>query len=475
MKLTQGLSQQLKQQQILSQKQIQSLKILSMSAEDLEKEMYRAAEENPALIIKNFRRSEIRSSSIVSHASEIESDNNIKILESKEDFRESLQHHLMSQLNLIKLSKSEHQLAFQLIHHLDNKGFMVYNSMNFLDKKDPLQNREMLKKVTDIIQHLDPVGTCTKNFEESLLVQAKDKPEPNKMALFILDGHFSFLDPLNIKLICDKLNKFARTQKKLFALDEKSKAFYENFNATEEEVKEAVAFIQKLNPYPGAAYSTEGTNYISADVTITESDEYTAQDDFARGIIKNDSGCFKIKVGAETEPEIYIDPNLKNKDSKDIKESIKKAKEFLDSLKYRKSTLLTACCYIVKKQMDFFRYGPGNLHPLSQKDLAKLLNLHEATISRMAGTKYIQCSFGLIPIKQFFTNAVSKNPDDKNSLSQDQVMFALKKVIELHRNDIKKPSDQTLTKILNQQGIKIARRTVAKYRAKLNIESSYSR
>ena len=83
MKLTQGLSQQLKQQQILSQKQIQSLKILSMSAEDLEKEMYRAAEENPALIIKNFRRSEIRSSSIVSHASEIESDNNIKILESK--------------------------------------------------------------------------------------------------------------------------------------------------------------------------------------------------------------------------------------------------------------------------------------------------------------------------------------------------------------------------------------------------------
>ena len=134
MKLTQGLSQQLKQQQILSQKQIQSLKILSMSAEDLEKEMYRAAEENPALIIKNFRQSEIRSSSKVSHASEIESDNNIKILESKEDSRESLQHHLMSQLNLIKLSKSEHQLAFQLIHHLDSKGFMVYNSMNFLDK-----------------------------------------------------------------------------------------------------------------------------------------------------------------------------------------------------------------------------------------------------------------------------------------------------------------------------------------------------
>ncbi|MCR5218639.1 RNA polymerase factor sigma-54 [Treponema sp.] len=475
MKMTQGLSQQLKQQQILSQKQIQSLKILSLSAEDLEREMYREAEENPALIIKNFRNSEIRSSSRITSASRQASDVNLKVLESKADLRESLQDHLMSQINMMQLSESEHELAFQLIHHLDNNGFMVYNSMNFLNKKDPRQDKAMLKKVTSIIQHLDPTGTCTRNYEESLLVQAKEKTNPDKLALFILDGHFNFLDPLNIKLICEKLNKFARSQKKLFGLDKKTLDFYENFNVTEEEVEKAVEFIRRLNPHPGAAYSTNGTNYIMADVTVTESQEHVNRDNFAKGIIKNGNGSLIIKVGAATEPEIYINPQLASSDSKDIKESLKKAREFLDSLNYRKSTLLTSCCYIVKKQLDFFNKGPGHLHPLSQKDLAKLLNLHEATISRMAGTKYLQCSFGLFPIKQFFTNAVSRDPQTDKVLSQDQVLFALKNVLEQHRNDIKKPSDKILAEILNQQGIKIARRTVAKYRAKLNIESSYSR
>lgn len=475
MKISQSLSQKQKLQQTLSQKQIHSLKILSLSAEELEKEIQREAEENPALIIKNINDSRIKSSSIISSSSSQASDDNLKILESKADLRESLQEHLMSQINMMNLSESEYNLAFQLIHHLDSKGFMVYNSTNFLDKKDPLQNTKMLKKVTEIIQHLDPAGTCTKNFEESLLVQAKENPKANKLALFILDGHFNFLDPLNTRLICEKLNRFAKSQKKLFGLDKKTLEFYENFKITEKEVEKAVSFIQTLNPFPGAAYSSSETNYISSDVTVTKSNEYVEEDDFKKGIIKNKEGSFKITITREKENEIFINPKFASSDSKDIKESLKKAKEFLESLNFRKSTLLTSCCYIVKKQLDFFNFGPGHLHPLSQKDLAKLLDLHEATISRMAKTKYIDCDFGLFPIKHFFTNALSKTSSEKNNLSQDQVLFALKKILELHRNDIKKPSDKKLTEILNNEGIKIARRTVAKYRAKLNIESSYSR
>ena len=125
-------------------------------------------------------------------------------------------------------------------------------------------------------------------------------------------------------------------------------------------------------------------------------------------------------------------------------------------------------CLIVKKQHEFFSKGPGCLNELKQKDLAKELGIHETTVSRMANSKFVQCPQGFFPVRHFFTNAV-------NSISRDKILSEIKDIIESRKDAAERLSDQKLCTLLEERGIKIARRTVAKYRGLLNIESSFKR
>ena len=130
----------------------------------------------------------------------------------------------------------------------------------------------------------------------------------------------------------------------------------------------------------------------------------------------------------------------------------------------------------MRLQKDFFEKGPRYLKPLRQKDVAAIINVHEATISRMANEKYLRCSQGLFKLSFFFTNAVGQNlPEEDIPASKQGVMAELKKILEEHKDDKKPLSDQKIADILLERGVKIARRTVAKYRSQLNIDSSYSR
>ncbi|MBR0486541.1 MAG: hypothetical protein IJJ70_02395, partial [Treponema sp.] len=179
-----------------------------------------------------------------------------------------------------------------------------------------------------------------------------------------------------------------------------------------------------------------------------------------------------------------------------VMESVRDAKQFMENLEYRKRTVLLACRAIVDEQQEFFEKGKRYLKPLRQKDIAKRIGVHEATISRMANGKYLRCSQGLFPISFFFSNAVSKpslSPSKtvesgaaapspasaQNStevaLSKTAVMAELQAILAEHANDKKALSDSKLCALLEERNIKIARRTVAKYRAQLNIDSSYTR
>ena len=158
-------------------------------------------------------------------------------------------------------------------------------------------------------------------------------------------------------------------------------------------------------------------------------------------------------------------------------ESVRSANDFMESLAFRKKTLLLACQQIVRLQKDFFEKGPRYLKPLRQKDVAAIINVHEATISRMANEKYLRCSQGLFKLSFFFTNAVGQNLPETEEVpaSKQGVMAELEKILEEQKDDKKALSDQKIADILLERGIKIARRTVAKYRSQLNIDSSYSR
>ena len=228
------------------------------------------------------------------------------------------------------------------------------------------------------------------------------------------------------------------------------------------------------------------------------------KDNFAKGIVSTPEAVFHVSTAKEGEILTEVNPQFEElvksgeiteEDRLTIEADIKRAREFIDSLLFRQNTILRATCCIVKIQYDFFTKGPGHLKPLRQTDIAKMLEVHDATISRMANTKYLSCEWGLFEIKNFFDIAISRTtsltPQEaqkkaqnagesveaqkEDFVSRDNVLFQIKQILAEHKNDQKKLSDQKLSDLLSERGIKVARRTVAKYRSLLNIESSYTR
>lgn len=461
--------------QIMSQKQIQALKLLAMNTKDLTEEIYKAAEENPALVITKDRTNwDGTKVSSATASGEEASENFQAALEAKADERKSLQEHLLSQLNAMRLGATEKTLCEKLIYNLDAKGFYILAPISLLDKKDKLQTPGLLEKCIGIVRQLEPCGVCVTNTEESLLVQAEQKENAPLLAIFILDGKLKFLDPPRPEKVLQKIQEYLLEQKKLFANSQNEK--YLNLNPTIQDVEKAINFIRTLDPFPARNFSTKEIHFISPDVYVEKIQEGFQENQIEDNIVTNGKNSWNVRLAKDNFPQISINPEFlklaKNnaKNSSSIKTEIKKAKDFLDTLEFRQSTLLKACIEIVRIQTDFFLYGQGNLVPLRQQDIADKLKVHETTISRMANSKFLQCEWGLFDIKYFFTNAASKK---NKTISQDKAMAELKKI--LNSSTGKKMSDQKLSEELEKSGIKIARRTVAKYRSRLSIDSSYNR
>lgn len=457
------------QTQRLNQQQIQSLKILAMSSQDLAKEIYSAVEKNPALEIvsdplsdssfklkKSFDNTRVGKTS----ASGAEkSDAFQEALESKADTRESLQEHLLLQFNVMSLSSDEIDLGRRLIENLDKNGFHILAPISLLDSKRPHQNKKMLESVMQKIQNLDPVGVCCTNTEESLFIQAKSKLNAPFALLFILDGHFDFLNPPIISKIASKITLFVEENKKL----KFNKINLKPIEAiSEKDIECALTFIRTLDPFPARQYNSENASYIVPDVYV----EKIISDEDVLGEKPN----YRIRMANDNFPKIAISKeyeklvkSVSEKEKKFAKESVKDAKVFLESLEYRNETIVKACKIIVNTQLPFFEKGPRYLLSLRQKDVAKKLGVHAATISRMANSKFIQCQWGLFAIKYFFTNG------------KEEIKNQIQNIIESHTQNQKNLSDKRISEILSLNGVKVARRTVAKYRSELNIDTSYIR
>lgn len=472
-----------KQVQIMSQKQLHSLKILSMSTQDLNAEISKIAEDNQTILIndeikyeKKIPKDNFKISSSTKEG-ENASDSHLAALESYSDNRKSITEHFLSQLNMLNIPLAEYELCEKLIYNLDSKGFHFLAPVSLLDRKNKHHTIGLLEKCMNRIQQFDPPGLCVKNMEESLFVQAKQKNNAPELALFILDGKLNFLDPPKIDKIYFKIKKYLNEQNKMFGAS-KRLLHYTNFILTEEEIEKTLQFIRTLDPFPARDFSTIETHYICADIKVEKINEDENAED---GIIIGDNEILlNVKLADENSPKISINENdiklldskeLSAKERKEISEKINKAKELMDAINYRQNTILKSCAEIVKIQLEFFKKGPGHLNPLKLQDIADKLKVHETTISRMSNSKYILCDWGLFNIKYFFTNIASSK--DK-SISKDKVLFAIKQIIQENTNT-KKISDKKIVEELEKREIKIARRTVAKYRNILNIGSSYNR
>jgi RNA polymerase sigma-54 factor len=434
---------------------IQSIRLMSLPLQELKEEIQQEIEINPALEVIEDRstvslesipeereadsetqqRFENSSDPGFSHSNDNDSDSKRMFLEGAITSPETLQEHLLWQLRLQPITPLQRDLGETLIQNLDTDGF---------HKEDPYvlcrnAPKESVDTVMDIVRGLEPVGVCVRDFRESILVQAMLLPDAPPHAIGIVRDHIDLLEH----------GKHQEIQKRL--------------RMTDAELDAALAFIKGLNPFPGRQYSAEETRYVIPDVQVKLKD-----------------GEFVIVINDEEIPVIGINPffDRLSEEKHDkvtdvfVKDNIRKARWFIQSIQQRNKTLLKVVRSIVEFQRAFFARGPKYLSPLTLKDIAKEVGVHETTISRIAGKKYVQTDWGIFELRYFFTNSISGSGSRGSRFSKSGVKQVIKEIIEKETSSM---SDQDITDILAHKGIKLARRTVAKYRGELNMESSFGR
>lgn len=471
--LKQSLQQKLLQK--LSPQQIQFIKLLEVPTMQLNQRIKNEIEENPALEEGSFDDDFDNSSEELDENKEqdefsiedylndedtpfykLQAHNYSKNDEHKEiPFSQGTTFHeaLVAQLGLRIISKTERKLAEYIIGNIDDDGYLRRELEAIVDDLAFSVNietsEEQLRTVLEVIQDFDPPGVGAESLQECLLIQIRKKNKENKniqLANLILSDFFNEFTKKHYDKIIEKLN------------------------ISEEELRNALNEIIRLNPKPGSAYNNP-----------QDKTNYSIVPDFA---LENNDGRLELTLNGRNVPDLKVSrtytqmlqdvSNKKTKRTKSdketfafVKQKLDAAKWFIDAIKQRQETLTLTMQAIINYQKDFFLDGDEkSLKPMILKDIADITKLDISTISRVANSKYIQTDFGTFPLKHFFSEAMQTTSGDE--VSAREVKSILEEAVE--KEDKKKPlTDAKLTDLLQEKGYKIARRTVAKYREQLEI------
>lgn len=366
---------------------------------------------------------------------------------------ESLHEHLLWQLRLQPINDVEFRIGEYLVRNLDDNGFHIENPDNLIRNLDPkgipLENPEKgtsadklaaMNRIKELIQGFDPIGTCTTDYRESILAQIKLHPNPVSRAAEVVDKYFELLER-------EKYKEIARSMR-----------------ISVKEVEKIKGFLRELDPLPGRNFSSEQPRYVIPDVMVK-----VHEGEFV--IVLNDEeipvlGINSFYASIQDHEEQYKQKDLK----RFVKNGVHEARWFISSIRRRSQTLLKVCKAIMEFQREFFRKGSKSLVPLSLKDIAAEIGVHEATVSRVTNGKYVQTEWGIFELKYFFSNSVPGS----GRFSKEGVKQMIKEIIEEERSK-RRLTDQKIGEILEGQGVRIARRTIAKYRKELDIMSSHHR
>ncbi|WP_295126401.1 RNA polymerase factor sigma-54 [uncultured Chitinophaga sp.] len=363
----------------------------------------------------------------------------------------SFHDYLLNQLGMLELPDRKSAIAQQVIGSIDDDGYLRREVSAIVDDLSFSQNistdEEEIKELIKIIQEFDPPGVCCADLKECLLLQLKRRPQDDPgvhTAIQILEYYF----------------------------DEFTKKHYEkiqkSLGLSDDDLKEAITQIIRLNPKPGGNHAT-----------INKAESYVIPDFF----ILNNNGKLELSLNSKNAPDLRISEGYRDMlrdydrgDKKDkrqkeavlfIKQKIDAAKWFIDAIKQRQHTLLSTMEAIMNYQHDFFLTGDETtMKPMILKDIADITQLDISTVSRVANSKYVQTEFGTFKLKFFFSESLST--DSGEEVSTREVKKILSDLIG-GENKRKPLSDENLTKMLQDKGYNIARRTVAKYREQLNI------
>lgn len=440
----------LRQTQQLNQTMQQSLRILQMSGIELEREVDDWLQDNPLLERGEVPEAPLEQSTI---SATIASHNKISGDEAEDIWatiaeEEDFVNYLHKQVCEHPLSRLEAARVHILIDFLNEQGYLT-DSITEVIEHCPLEwmlDEDEMREALDHLQTFDPPGVGAASLTESLLLQLQRLPASPARQCAAKIVHM-YLDDLS-KSVSQNIAKL--------------KKHFPDYDVNI--IQTALEMVAQLNPFPAYGFaSAEPTSYIQPDVIIREDKE-------GRWVVQSNEAAWpRIQINHE------LSDALKEEGGMDSvwREKIQEARQKVESLELRKSTVLRLVEYIVEKQEDFFVFGEIGLTPMLLKDAAQELDVAESTVSRAVNQKYLSCPRGLFALRYFFTQAVSAE-EGGEGVSQSAVKAMLAQLVD--RENKKKPySDEAISGLLKQQGVDIARRTVAKYREALGIPPASQR
>jgi RNA polymerase sigma-54 factor len=483
--------QLLKQQQKLSPQQILLMKLLQIPTAGLEQRIKQEVEDNPALEMEAPEESQKDSAEEDTFGDLDQEEGNGEDYEGEDDYsrddepdldylnddddfpiKTNNQHgpddeereipvvsettfhdYLIQQLGMRSLTPKQYDIGLYIIGNLDDSGYLRRSTDSIVDdlafNKNLEVTKEEVEEVLKIIQDFDPVGVGARDLRECLLIQMRKKldEEPSKekeIALKILSRYFNEFTKKHYDKIIKRLD------------------------ITEDELKDAIEEIKKLNPKPGNSLgetASKGVQYIIPDFTVT-----------------NNNGQLELSLNSWNMPDLHVSRSYsdlyneiksgkKDKRTREtlsfIKKKVDSAKWFIDAIKQRQNTLYDTMKAIMDYQKEYFLTGDeSKLKPMILKDIADKIGMDISTISRVANSKYVQTDFGTFLLKKFFSESLITK--DGKEVSSHEIKKHLKDLVDAE--DKKKPlTDEKLAELLGEKGYNIARRTIAKYREQLGI------
>ena len=361
---------------------------------------------------------------------------------------DTLQDHLRWQLNLTPMSEMDMEIAETIIDAVEPNGMLGQSIESIFDdfaaKYEEIELEEVVA-VLHRVQQFDPPGVASRDVKDCLLIQLRqlnlgqEQSSALQHAMNLVENHLGLLGSRDFKQLMRKLK------------------------IKEAELQEAIQIIQSLNPRPGEQVGANTTEYVVPDVFVTKvNDRWTVQlnPEIAPKLRINSDYASLVKRADSSSDNTYLRDNLQE------------ARWFLKSLQSRNETLLKVSTCIVEKQQGFLDFGPEAMKPMVLHDVAEIVDMHESTISRVTTQKYMHTPQGIFELKYFFSSHVAT--ESGGECSSTAIRAIIKKLIAAE-NPRKPLSDSKITNLLDEQGIKVARRTIAKYRESMNIPPSNER
>ncbi len=365
--------------------------------------------------------------------------------ENQDSAEKTLRDHLLWQLNLTPTTDIDRAIAVSIIDALDDDGYLTCSAgdiLQSLGEDDSDVGLEEVEATIRLVQAMEPTGVAARDLRECLILQLAQLPEETPWvseARELVDKHLD-------ALAAHDFNQLTRRMK----LDRK-------------DLQKIVELIQSLNPRPGNTIQDSKTEYVIPDVYV-----------------KKKNGVWKVELNTDATPQLRINKSYagmirradNSNDNNSLKAHLQEARWFIKSLQSRSETLLRVATAIVERQRAFLEYGDEAMKPLVLHDIAETLGMHESTISRVTTRKYMHTPRGIFELKYFFSSHVSTNYG--GACSSTAIRALIKKLISVETPD-KPLSDSKIATLLGEQGINVARRTVAKYREAMAIPPSNER